>query len=235
MTTWFTSDLHLNHRAAIRMCERPFENVEEMNETIIRNINAVVRPNDTLYLQGDLCHRTGIDTGSELISRIKCKNKVLVKGNHDKKWHPELFIEICDFKEIHEQVNGENYHISLMHFPMLSWPKSHHGSIHLHGHIHSRGEYNLQQRSLGIKRYDIGVDANNFYPVSLEQIIAFFNEGENNQSTFDETQRKRFNKALEDAIRGLELEARCYSWQDAEEYQEVMTFLKGKKNGAYDE
>ena len=27
---WFTSDLHLGHRAAISMCERPFKNVEEI-------------------------------------------------------------------------------------------------------------------------------------------------------------------------------------------------------------
>ena len=173
MTTWFTSDLHLNHRAVIRMNNRPFEDVRQMNDTIIQNINALVRPNDTLYLLGDLCHRTGIETGSELISRIKCKNKILVKGNHDKKWNPELFIEICDFKEIHETIRGENYHISAMHYPMLSWPKSHHGSIQLHGHIHSDGLYNIQMLEEGIRRFDVGVDANNFYPVSLEQILSF--------------------------------------------------------------
>ena len=173
MTTWFTSDLHLNHRAVIRMCERPFEDVTEMNNAILRNINAVVRPNDTLYLLGDLCHRTGIETGSDLISKIKCKNKVLIVGNHDKKWRPELFTEILDFKEIHETINGENFHISLMHYPMMSWPKSHHGSIQLHGHIHSNGEYNLQMKEDGIRRFDVGVDANEFYPVSLEQILTF--------------------------------------------------------------
>ena len=36
---WFTSDLHLNHRAVVGMCERPFESVEEMNEVLIRNFN----------------------------------------------------------------------------------------------------------------------------------------------------------------------------------------------------
>ncbi len=45
---WFTSDLHLGHRAAINMCGRPFETVEEMNETIIRNFNSCVKKNDTV-------------------------------------------------------------------------------------------------------------------------------------------------------------------------------------------
>lgn len=45
--------------------------------------------------------------------------------------------------------------------------------LHLHGHIHSKGDYNLQQKSDGILRYDVGVDANEFYPVSIEQVKDF--------------------------------------------------------------
>lgn len=51
---WFTSDLHLGHRAAISMCERPFETVEEMNETLIWNFNSCVKENDTVYILGDI-------------------------------------------------------------------------------------------------------------------------------------------------------------------------------------
>lgn len=50
---WFTSDLHLGYKAAISMCERPFENVEEMNETLIRNLNSCSKKNDTVYMLGD--------------------------------------------------------------------------------------------------------------------------------------------------------------------------------------
>ena len=42
---WFTSDLHLGHRAAISMCERPFETVEEMNEILICSFNSCVKKN----------------------------------------------------------------------------------------------------------------------------------------------------------------------------------------------
>lgn len=41
---------------------------------------------------------------------------------------------------------------------MMSWPKSGHGALHLHGHIHRKGDYNLQQKSEGILRYDVGID-----------------------------------------------------------------------------
>ena len=39
-----------------------------------------------------------------------------------------------------------------------------------------RKEYNFQNKMDGIRRYDVGVDANNFYPVSVGQIIRFFED-----------------------------------------------------------
>ena len=60
-----------------------------------------------------------------------------------------------------------------MHYPMLSWPKKNNGSIQLHGHIHAREGDNLQNKVDGIKRYDVGVDANGYCPVSVQEIIDF--------------------------------------------------------------
>jgi calcineurin-like phosphoesterase family protein len=48
------------------------------------------------------------------------------------------------------------------------------GTIMCHGHIHSKPDYNERNRSIGIRRYDVGVDANNFRPVALEDIVEFF-------------------------------------------------------------
>ena len=166
---WFTSDLHLGHRAAIGMCERPFENVEEMNEILIRNFNSCVKKNDIVYILGDISHRMPVLEVNQLIGKMNGK-KILCKGNHDKRYASTLFEGIYDFLEI--AIYGVN--ISLMHYPMMSWPKSHYGALHLHGHIHSKQDYNLQQKRDGIMRYDVGVDANEFYPVSIEQIKEFF-------------------------------------------------------------
>ena len=64
---------------------------------------------------------------------------------------------------------------------------AHYWSVHLHGHIHSTGEYNAQnlskkyidrfpdghtsqQENLGLRIYDVGVDANDYKPISLEKI-----------------------------------------------------------------
>ena len=82
-----------------------------------------------------------------------------------------LFEEIYDYKEFkHEKIK-----YVLMHYPIMEWNGSRHGgSIHLHGHIHSNGLYNEENRMNGILRYDVGVDANNYYPVSLRYIRSYF-------------------------------------------------------------
>jgi calcineurin-like phosphoesterase family protein len=48
----------------------------------------------------------------------------------------------------------------------------------LHGHIHSDMSYNISNREAGIKRYDVGVDANDYMPVSIKQIEDFLNSKE---------------------------------------------------------
>ena len=64
---WFTSDLHLGHKAAITMCERPFETVEEMNELLICNFNSCVKKKDTVYILGDIAHRTPVADANQML------------------------------------------------------------------------------------------------------------------------------------------------------------------------
>ena len=92
-------------------------------------------------------------------------------------------------------LNGRYF--ALMHYPMLSWPKKNSGGIHLHGHIHARQDYNLMNREEGILRYDVGVDANQFMPVSLQQILSFF-DGTDISETGGMTLREYKEKCMRD-------------------------------------
>ncbi len=168
---YFTSDLHLGHENVIKFENRPFSNVTEMNCAIIANYNALVRPEDTVYILGDLAYRIELNEANKLISKLNGR-KYLITGNHDKNYDESLFEEITVYKEI--KYDGNNF--ILMHYPFMEWNKMYHGSYHLHGHIHSTGsDYNLDNKNKGIRRYDVGVDANNFYPIAITTIINFFN------------------------------------------------------------
>ncbi|MCF0187295.1 MAG: metallophosphoesterase [Bacteroidaceae bacterium] len=151
------------------MRNRPFASVEEMNRVLIRNYNALVHSNDTVYMLGDIAHHMDVDEVNKLIEKMNGK-KYLIRGNHDKQYNMALFEEISDFKTV--SLNGQ--YMALMHYPMLSWPKSNSGSLQLHGHIHSDESYNLKNKAEGIRRYDVGVDANQFLPVSVHQVLDFF-------------------------------------------------------------
>ena len=166
---YFTSDLHLGHRSIIHMNERPFEDVDQMNQILIHNFNAYVKKNDTVYILGDLAYKLKVDEANEIIKKLNGK-KILIRGNHDKQYDESLFEEIVDFKVI--PYNG--LRISLMHYPLLEWPHYYQKGIHLHGHQHNKLEYNQLMKEQGILRYDVGADANNYRPVSIEEILQFF-------------------------------------------------------------
>ena len=82
---YLISDTHFNHANIIKYCNRPFSDVEEMNKTIIKDWNNVVRYNDTVYFLGDLIlSKNKGKRARELINSILNGNITIIKGNHDK-------------------------------------------------------------------------------------------------------------------------------------------------------
>lgn len=180
MTIWFTSDLHLNHENIIRYTHRPFSDVREMNETIIRNINENVAHDDTLWILGDIAMgKNKTDIISWFLDNINCIDIHLILGNHDPSIN-ELndsycrFVSISHYEEI--RIGTKRQNAVLSHYPIASWNGMNRGEYMLHGHIHSLSEnhYNDQNKADGRRIYDVGVDSNEYRPVNAEQIIRFF-------------------------------------------------------------
>lgn len=170
---YFTSDTHINHTSILELQQRPFLTLSEMDNKIIENICNTVTPNDELYFIGDVIMGENIEYGLNLLRKIKC-HKFLIKGNHDKKKerYEDVFEDITKYMEIKDK--EYNVVLCMSHYPFLCWHHQRKGSIMLHGHIHSDKSYNIVNEKLKIKRYDVGVDANDYKPVSLEEIVNFF-------------------------------------------------------------
>lgn len=195
---WFISDPHIYHTNVIRYCNRPYSFVEEMNESIVRNWNAIVSPEDTVYCLGDFSMAAGlVETFTPRLSG----RKFLVPGNHDfchsyhkksrnkenqQKWIE--FYEKAGWTVLPEQTTlildgiGE---VNVCHHPYSNdnssddkeqgyedkyakWRPKDDGKVLLCGHIHNHWQTKLSSK--GSLQINVGVDVWGFKPVSLLQL-----------------------------------------------------------------
>lgn len=169
---YYTADLHFGHDVNIGKSARPFLTVDDMEVIFVDRWNAVVQPEDTVYIVGDFMSRSR-KTADYYLQQLNGK-KHLVIGNHDRPW-----MKYCDLDRYFESVGefAETYdsgkRIVMCHFPMVEWWGSKRGSILVYGHVHNRKENPTFQILRKLKRaYNAGVDINNFRPVTLEQLIS---------------------------------------------------------------
>ena len=162
---FFTADEHYGHKKVIAYNNRPFSSIEEMDKQLICNFNEVVTPQDVTVHAGDFCWLNKADqVQKKYLSKLNGTHILLI-GSHDH-WQPSSGKYIWR-KRI------DNNLIMVCHYAMLTWECSHYNSWQLFGHSHGR----LQ---LPGKQHDIGVDNNNYYPVSYEQIVKIMKTKEDN-------------------------------------------------------
>ena len=155
MNTFFTADTHFSHKNIIKYCDRPFTSVEDMDKTIIDNWNKKVGPRDLVYHLGDF----GMGRTQDLKN---IKNKLngrieFVFGNHDRSSF-DIFKPIRYMLDI----RVGNQPITLCHYAMRVWNKSHYNAWHLYGHSHGLEGFG--------KSFDIGMDVRNFTPISFDEV-----------------------------------------------------------------
>jgi calcineurin-like phosphoesterase family protein len=177
---FITSDTHYDHKNLCRGVTewrlldgsipieetRDFETLEQMNNTIVTNINKIVGKDDILIHLGDWSFG-GFEKISEFRSNINCKEIHLLIGNHDhhiednKENVRSLFTTVNDFVTFEYKKKK----IECFHYPIASWNKLRTGRIHLHGHCHLNNDIKF---SCG-KRMDVGFDGHpEFRPYDLE-------------------------------------------------------------------
>lgn len=173
----FTSDTHFGHSNIIKYSNRPFQDVHEMNEKMIQEWNKLVKPQDTVYHNGDFAFMP-YDKFKQLVWRLNGRIYVQL-GNHDKTITQNRvdllkqgkIVSIENYREI--KVDGQM--IVLFHYGMRTWNKAHHNSIHLFGHSHG------SLPAFG-KSVDIGVDNKEIHaeyrPTHLDEILAFMSKRE---------------------------------------------------------
>lgn len=166
---FITADEHYYHKNVIKYLNRPFDDVDHMNSTIIDNHNSVVSANDHVIHIGDCCLSRDVPRFFGILARLNGIH-YMMDGSHDDVLETventgllsldkpyTLLPKLFEFK-----YNGHK--IVLCHYAMARWWSSHHGSLHFYGHSH--GKYPSAGRAM-----DVGVDVQNFFPVRMEDAI----------------------------------------------------------------
>jgi calcineurin-like phosphoesterase family protein len=167
---YFTSDTHFGHANIIRYSNRPFASADEMDRELIRRWNEVVKPGDTVYHLGDFA--VGGGPAEPYLDQLN-GDIVLIVGNHENRALrcPRRFKLVTGLLEIDVKIveDGKTIKqaITLCHYAMKVWNKSHHGAWQLYGHSH--GTLPDPQDA---RQFDVGVDCWDFRPISVEQVQA---------------------------------------------------------------
>lgn len=170
---FFTADTHFGDCKALKLSNRPYESVAEMDEDMIRLWNSTVPKDGIVFHLGDFgfgSYRRGMEILFSLNGR-----KHLVLGNHDLQ-------TICrghvgQFSSVSQQMilNVSGQRVLLNHCPLLCYP-SDVSMWQLFGHVHSghlSSGYDLPRLNhLLPTQYDVGVDNNSFRPVSFFEVQA---------------------------------------------------------------
>lgn len=181
---FFTSDTHFNHENIMHYCKRPFASIEEHDTEIARKWNEKVPEDGLVFHLGDFAFNSYVNT-IEILQSLNGK-KVLIIGNHDWKNLTKHLDRKCKGATLREQfaaisqqmfIKVEEQKIYLNHFPFLCmngvFPKQEQ-IWQLYGHVHSGpNATGLDMPRLEMcfpNQYDVGVDNNNYAPVSFYEL-----------------------------------------------------------------
>jgi calcineurin-like phosphoesterase family protein len=171
MDRWVVSDTHFDHLNIIGYTNRPFANVDEMNNVLIKNWNSVIARDDIVYILGDFCfgNKTRL---KEIVSALNGR-KILVLGNHDKLTKTAYYeagfetvtkspiIVDADFILSHQPIQGDMGKF-----------------FNIHGHRHKLPT----EAQCSPRHFDIGVDDHNFFPHKLDKVEKTLYRGERKQA-----------------------------------------------------
>jgi calcineurin-like phosphoesterase family protein len=171
--TYYVGDLHLGHAGIIKFLDnkgnriRPFESIEEHDETLISNFNALVKPADRVYFLGDLViNRKCLP----MLARFNGRKK-LIKGNHD-------IFKMADYLPYFEDIQAYRIYpkqsIIMSHIPVHPGNLEYRFKWNVHGHLHSNvvTKRSWLYRMVPDPRYiNLCPEHTSFKPVNFDTIL----------------------------------------------------------------
>lgn len=166
--TWVAADHHFGHANilnfeddnGVKLRGLLFSDMEDHDQQIIDRHNAVVSPEDRVYLLGDVViNRRHLWKLGQLKGR-----KVLVKGNHDIAKLKEYLPYFDDIRAYVVQLTSEKRKVILSHIPIHPESLGRFGT-NIHGHLH--------QNKIDDPRYIcVSLEHTNYTPIQVHEALA---------------------------------------------------------------
>ena len=156
MRYFVIADTHFDHENIIKYCNRPYANVSDMNDDIVRRWNSRVSKKDVVYFLGDFAFgRDSVKKFVPLLNGIK----YLVKGNHDT--FTNQFYRDCGFKEVYDKPILFDFFL-LSHEPLqLSETTPY---FNYYGHVHNDEKFHDTATSKCVS-----VERINYTPILMKE------------------------------------------------------------------
>lgn len=171
---YYIGDTHFGDDRVMKLTERPFSSVEEMNETIMKNWNMRIHQKDTVYILGDFA----LDDDSASIMESLNGKKRLILGNHDRTLTKRILRQFDSVTTI-RTIDDCGRSVCLCHYPLLSYENSVYGGYQVFGHIHNNMNdiaFSLQQRLP--RSFNCSADVIGLTPRTLDELISMKKEGQ---------------------------------------------------------
>lgn len=174
---YYISDIHFSDQRVFDKCNKPFEDLDDYKNEIIKRWNNKVSQNDTVYVLGDISD--GVDKNSITIFNKLNGTKHLIVGNHDEPILEEI-VESRAFESVQfiKLIDDGNRKVCLCHYPLMDWMEFSRDGYHVYGHVHNKTNLN-NHAYVEIKKYyknkrafNASVDVTNYEPVTLDEMIS---------------------------------------------------------------
>lgn len=166
MNYYFISDPHFGHRNVLSFESRPFESVEEMDQTIIDNVKQTIKPNDVIFWLGDMFFSNS-ERRKEIAAQLTAKGRhIVILGNHDRGRVSNAQFLRLGFNPVRMHKFNEFF---LTHEPLsltnLLYLQDQGIRANVHGHLHRR-DGGLDQNLYCC----VSVERSNYKPIPYEEV-----------------------------------------------------------------
>lgn len=198
--SYFSSDWHKDHERSLRFfARRSFETHKQCEELIENKAFAKMKPGSNFYYVGDLRWNSTKEVLDNFFKEFK-KRKInfhWILGNHDKLPSGYSHSALTSVSQI-KNIEIQKQKITLCHFPMISWEKSHYNAWHLHGHIHYNDSSYRKMEPFVLDRnpfltgkiLNVNIELHDWEVWSFEEVFEYMSLQNNNWDLMTEEDRR---------------------------------------------